>query len=308
MKWKKYLPIIGIILFIYIIIRLNFSKIAFEISKTEPALILTAMLLVPIFLMLQTGKWFYIAKKQKINVIFEDAFIINLISNFYGFITPSKVGTITRAEYLKKYTKNIGKGVCNFTLDKILDICSVFFIAIVFLFLFREKFSFLPINFFIIIFSSLILLTLFFLRKERSKFILKIFYKRLVPKKLKEKAVLTFDSFYENLPKKRHLIIAFFLNVLTWIMTYIITFVIASSVGINLPFVYFLAVLPIGTLVSLIPITLNGLGTKEAVLISLFSLFNVGATKVFSMSILFLFITGILPAIVGGILIFKRKN
>lgn len=308
MKWKKYLPLIGIVLFVYILIKLDISKIIKEITNVNLFYLLISLIFVGLLFFTQTLKWFVIARKQKINIPFLEAFKINLISDFYGFITPSKIGCLIRAEYLRGYTKNIGKGISNFTLDKLLDIISVFFIAFIFLFIFKEKFPGLPIRFFAIVLISLILAMFIFLKKERGKFMLRFFYNKIVPKKMKEKAKLTFNSFYEDIPKKRYFILFFIINFLSWINVYLIAFFVGKALGINLPFVYFLTILPIGTLVSIIPITINGLGTREAALISLFALFGVSAEKVFSMSILNIVISGIFPAIIAIFLILREKE
>lgn len=74
------------------------------------------------------------------------------------------------------------------------------------------------------------------------------------------------------------------------------------SIGINVPFFYYLAILPIATLVAQIPITINGLGTREVTIIGLFGILGIEATKVFSMSIIGLFIGSIIPAMIGFIL------
>ena len=85
------------------------------------------------------------------------------------------------------------------------------------------------------------------------------------------------------------------------------TYFVGLSLGIDLPFIFYLAILPIGTLITLIPISINGLGTREATLISLFALFGIESAKVFSMSIVSLIIAGIIPAIIGIFLIFKKR-
>ena len=299
MKWKKLLPLIGIILFIYILVRIDVTNIFDEIVNANAFFLGISVLMVGVLMAVQTFKWFVIARKQKINVPFKEAFKINIISNFYGFITPSKMGNILRAEYLKKYSKSFSKGVSNFVIDKILDICSVFFLAIVFVFIYRNEFDFIPYNLFIIFFILLVFMLIIFLKKERSKKILKWFYRKLVPRKLKKKAKMGFESFYDNMPRKRDLVIFFILNIINWIVTYFITYNIALSLGINLHFTYFLAILPVGTIITLIPITVNGLGTREATLITLFSVFDIAPAKVVSMSLLALFITGIIPGFFG---------
>lgn len=306
MKIKNLLPIIGLALFIYILIKVDIISVINELYNADLFYLLISLFFMVILCFSETFKWFVIAFFQDIKVPFLEAVRINLISNFYGFITPSKLGAVVRAEYLKKYTGNIGKGLCNFTLDKILDISSIIFIAILFSFVFKNKLN-LPLGIFIIIFLIFILLTLMFVNKNRSKFIIKLFFQRFVPGKFMDKAKLTFDSFYDNIPRKRYFVLFFLLNVFNWIIGYIIAYFIGLSLGINLPFIYYLAILPIGTLVTMIPISINGLGTREAALISLFALFGISAPKVFSLSILSLLISGILPSIIGSFLIFKRR-
>ncbi len=307
MKWRKYLPLVGLAIFAYILIKIGVADILSEIGKADFALLGIAVLFLPILFFTQTLKWFYIARKQKINVPLGEAFKINLITFFYGFITPSKLGTIIRADYLKKYTKNIGKGLSNFVLDKVFDIGSVFFLAIVFSFIFKDILKSFQRLYIIIILLVFICVVIVFMNKKRAKFFLGFFYRKLIPLKLKEKVKLTFDSFYEDMPKKRYFVWFFFLNIINWAVIYFIAFIIGLAVGIQLNFIYFLAIMPIGTIVSLIPITMNGLGTREAVLITLFGLFGVSAGKVFSMSILDIIITSIIPSIAGSFLSFKRE-
>ena len=308
-KIRRILPFIGIGIFVYLILEFDLIEIIKQISHTKISYLFLALIILFFSLIIQTLKWHLIAIKQEIRIPFIEAFKINLMSNFYGFITPSKIGAVSRAGYLKKYTGNLGKGISNFALDKILDISSVFFMVIVFSFIFRGALSFLPINYLMIFFVFFIFITYLFLKKERSKFFLRFFYKKVLSQKMKKKAKLTFHSFYENMPKKRYLILFFIMNIINWIVIYFATFLIGLSVGINLNFIYFLAILPIGTLVALIPITVNGLGTREATLITLFGLFGISAQKVFSMSILSLFLIGILPALLGwGLIILRGKD
>jgi len=308
MKIKKFLPVIGIAIFVYLLVKLDLKEILNEISRANLFFIAISVALVFVFLTTQTLKWYVIAKIQEIEVPFKDAFKINLISSFYGLITPSRLGTVMRAEYLKKYTKNIGKGLSNFTLDKVLDLISIFFIAIIFSFVFREKLDFIPVEFFIIIFLGLIVLTFIFINKERAKFLLRFVYNKFIPRKKREFFKATFESFYENIPKKRYFILFFMLNLLNWIVLETITYFIGLSLGINLPLIFYLAILPIVTLVSMIPITIGGLGTREATMITLFGIFGASAEKVFSMSLISLLIVSLIPSLIAVCLLLKNDK
>jgi uncharacterized protein (TIRG00374 family) len=229
------------------------------------------------------------------------------MSGFYGAITPSRIGTITRARFLKDYSST-GKGVSNFILDKILDLGSLLFMAIFSSYLLKDLLGISTIIYFSIILFGMFILTIIFLKKERAKFLLRFFYRKFIPEKSKEKAKATFDSFYEDIPKKRFLIWAFLLNMLNWSFLYFSTYIIGISVGINLPFYYYLGFLSVGTLVAQIPISINGLGTREAVLISLFGLFDISAAKIFSMSLVSLFFNTIIPAIFAMLFLYLENK
>jgi hypothetical protein len=64
----------------------------------------------------------------------------------------------------------------------------------------------------------------------------------------------------------------------------------------------------ISTLVAQIPITINGLGTRELTQISLFRLFDVEAVKVFSMSILNIFLASVIPSIIAILFLFRKEK
>ena len=187
-----------------------------------------------------------------------------------------------------------------------MDLSSLIFLAIVFSYNFKNRLQ-LPISFFIFLFFLFIFGTLFFIKKERGKIILRIIHRKLIPEKFRSQAKTNFDAFYDHVPKKRYFILFFLLNSLNWVVSYSAVYFIGISLGINISFIYYLSILPLGTLVSLIPISVAGLGTKEAILISLFGLFGIPAAKVFSMSLVGLLIAGIIPAIVGARFAFKKR-
>lgn len=312
MKLKNYLPIIGIIIFIYLLIKLDISRVFNEVANVKIDLLFIAFFFCFISILMETLKWVVIARYQKINIPFFEAVKINLISSFYGFITPAKVGNVIRVNYLKKYSdNNLGKGIGNFILDRMLDLCSLFFLVAVFSFVFKEIF---PITFFwyalILLFVSSFFLLIALNKKISRWMLLKIerFVGGLMSEKFKERAKDNFYSFYEDLPKKRYIILFFLINLANWIVAYSVMWFVGLAVGIDISFFYFLAILPIGTLVAQIPITISGLGTREVTIIGLFGLFGVDATKVFSMSIIALFIGSILPAILGFLLSLINKK
>ena len=310
-KIKKYFPLIGIALFAYLLIKLDINEIFKQLLGSSKIYLIAALIFVLFYLFFQTLKWHVLAKKQKIPILFHESLKINLISNFYGLITPGKLGMVIRAEYLKKYS-NIGKGISNFVIDKVLSLLSLFLMVILFGFIvLKEKLEWVndfSLIYSVIIFFLLIGMFLFFYNKEKSKSFLRVVYHKFVPQKMKEKAKGTFNSFYEDLPKKGSLVGIFLLHLISWLACYTMIYFIALSLGINIKFIYFIGVYPIATLIAQIPITISGFGTREATLIALLGLFGVEAVKVFSMSITALFIIGVFPALIAIPLILRERS
>ncbi len=309
MKIKKYLPVIGIAIFVYLLFKLDVSKIFGEILNADLFFLLIALSLVFISFFTSTIKWFIIARQQKIGVPFFEAFKINMMSGFYGFLTPSRLGSIIRIEYLKKFNGDkFGKGVSNYVLEKILDLGSLFLLVLISSFALKDILSITYFHYALSGIGVLLLTILIFMDENRSREILRFFYFKFLPKKIKETAKDGFYSFYEDMPKKRYFIIFFFFNIINWIILYSIFFFIALSVGINISFIYFLLFMPIATFVGQIPITINGLGTREAVMISLFGIIGIEGAKIFSMSLINLMINGIFPASIGMLLMLRDKK
>ena len=309
MKIRNLLPIIGIAIFVYILLKLDLRKTLIEIANANVYYLILASFLVFVSLIFQTFKWYIIALVQKINLPFGDAMSINLIGLFYGFLTPGKLGGAIRADYIKNYKNgDLGKGISNYVLDKILDTLSIVFIIIVFSFAFSGIISTGLVYYFLILFLFSTSVFILFLDMNRSKTILRVFYKTLAPERMKEKLRNSFYSFYRDMPKRGYFILFFLANILTWMIIYASTYFMGVAVGINASFFYYMEILSIGTLVSLIPISIGGLGTREATTISLFRLIGVEATKVFSMSLLAIFISSIIPSIIGIFLTFKYKG
>ncbi len=310
-KIKKGIPFIGIALFVYLLIKLNLIEILKQIGGINFFYFFIALIFVLVYILIQTIKWFVIARKQKIAVPFKEALKINFITDFYGLVTPGRLGSAMRADYLKKYGGGVGKGLSNFAIDKVLDLSSIFILAICLGFVFKNKISVISVSslyILIAIFMLMVFLSLILYKKKLSWIFLRIIYKKFVPKNLKETARTTFDSFYENMPSLGFLFLAFIINFISWIINYSIAYFIGLSLGIEVSFIYYLAIFPIATIVAQIPITIGGLGTREFTLIGLFGLFGVEAVKVFSMAMLSLLITGIIPAIAAIWLIFNIKN
>ena len=227
---------------------------------------------------------------------------------FYGFITPSRVGSLMRATYLKKKTqRGLVECASSIVLERIMDLFAIFIFAFIGALIFLRNNVDLR---YVLIFSFLVFsgIIFVFMRKSRGMYALGLIYNYLLPKSIKEKADNSLNIFYNSLPKLRKLIPVLFVSLITWALIYFQTYIFAWAFAIDIPFYVFVAFAAIGTIIATIPISVSGLGTRELTLITLFSLYNIRPEAVVSMSLSSFFLIGLIEGLIGLVFIFKEDE
>jgi len=149
------------------------------------------------------------------------------------------------------------------------------------------------------------------LSKKLSKFILKIRFLNTIINNYNIKN--SFDLFYEDFPKLSGLKIPFILSIIGWILQFYLLFLISKLFQFEINLIYFIAIISITNVITSLPITIYGLGTREITLLSLFSIFNISPEKSVSLSLFWFLIFWLSPSIIGGLItinegFFKQKN
>lgn len=76
--------------------------------------------------------------------------------------------------------------------------------------------------------------------------------------------------------------------------------IIAVSIGIHLPFYFFLFSVPLITLIALVPVTIGGLGVREGMTVLMFSAVGITQDVAVTMSLLYLVVSYVV-SLVGGL-------
>ena len=308
---KKFLPIIGIILFIYTIYSLQIEKIIEAFLSVKPIFILLALPLTLPRILIRTAAWHLIQKEQRINITYWQSFQIFLIGYFYGSITPGYIGQLMRVPYLKEITKEpYGKLFVNTMIETIVHTSSLYVMIVIGAALvvssFPNLFYFSVI--WIIVFG---LILLFFIKRERGETLFTRLVYHLIPAKIKTHFYQFIGSFYHDFPKIKNLLLPLFLGVWTWVIIFTQEYFIVLSLDLAIPYHLFILLFPVANAAGFLPISFAGLGTREAVAVVLFTtLFIVPGEKVFVVSLLGFIVTDIFTGFIGFLvsLWYGRKN
>jgi hypothetical protein len=319
MDWKridfkelwKFVPVIGLGLFIYIFIAIGVDKIANAFFMIPLHIYVLATLPVILRVLIYAYKWEYISKKQKIDLSFLFYIKITLVCMFYSLVTPGGLGWHIRIFYLQKKAKiPIEKCITNSLLDSVTgSFVGLSFAIIGSIVLFEYYPGILPI-FLILMIINFVGFSLFIKKRTGSKFF-NILIKPIIPRKYREKFDRSVNAFYEDIPKIRDLIVPLLIEVVIWIIIASEVYIIGLAFSIDsfISFPIFILVHTISIVaVGLIPITIGGLGIREGALVVLLLAFGIKQEVAFVISIAGLIVKLLIPAIVGMILAFRENR
>jgi len=299
---KRFMPLIGIIILIYLIINIGTDEIVSTFLKISPVYILLAAVLTIPRILIRNTAWQRILKTQKINVGYFKSLKIFLIGYFYGTVTPGYLGQLMRVPYLKEETNQpVGKLFVNSVVETIVHTLSLYLMLIIGTFLVIE---YIPEAFPIacVFLLVTILIYIFFIKKQRGEKLFHFLIRLFIPKKLKPLFLKFVDTFYNDFPDVKSLIVPFLLGIPTWIIIYSQIYIIGLSLDIEVPYFVFLMLYPVANIIAFIPITSGGLGTREATLIFLFSFFGVSPEKALVISLAGHLLTDVLTGFYGFVI------
>lgn len=298
---KKYSFLIGIVLFIIILSRVNLEEIFQNIKEINPFYLILAILINFPMLINKTLCWNYLKRRQGIKYKLKDSFLMYYSGLFIGILTPGRLGEITKALYLKKDGYSMGKSLVSAILDRFTD----FVFLLVFLFIGS---LFLVTGFqkqiFIIVLGIIIVIILFiiFLKIGLIKWLLNKIFQIFIPEKYQKSWQINFQDFINDLKiyKLKEYLIIFIITTLSWVFYYSQMYILAKGTNLNIPFLYLAVSVTIAGFVTLIPVSISGIGTRDAALIFLFSPFLIPKEQVIIFSALILLMT-LFAALIGFI-------
>ena len=300
--FKKLIPLTGIILLIYIIYDIGFEKITDTFLQISPIYILISASLTFPRLFIRNTQWQYILKSQKIMVSYWTSMKIFLISYFYGAITPGYLGLMIRIPYMKEATHQpFGKIFVNSMVETAVHGISLYIMMLLGALAVADQYPEILYGALIFVAATLFIYV-FFINRDRGEKTFYFFIRIMIPKVFKKHLTRFVDTFYEDFPNLRDLVIPFLLGIPAWIIIYSQIYIISIPLGIEIPYFTFLVLYAIGNIVALIPITTAGLGTREAALIFLFGLYGMPPETAVVISLAGHLLTDVLTGIYGFII------
>jgi uncharacterized protein (TIRG00374 family) len=298
---------LGILIFIIILRKLNVKLVLSLLANAEPVILLIALFLKLPFLVIKCCRWQYLLRIQGIDYDLKSSLLAYLGSMYMGLVTPGRIGDFAKVFHLKK-DKNVSfsKGSSSVFVDRMFDLLILISMACV-----GGLALALSWNILIVIFAFLLLflaIIFAFMNELIGKKVMSILFSMFLPRRIKELAKVRFSSFYSGIEqlKNAKIVYPLSLSLLSYLLFFTQSYLIAKSLNIPISFLNVAFSISTANLVSLIPISIAGIGTRDATLISIFSVLNLSKESAMAFSIMFLFISNISSCLIGAIAWFKK--
>jgi uncharacterized protein (TIRG00374 family) len=265
-------------------------------------------------LALKGYKWRVLVKTYSVDFPLLKAISYWLIGFVIGIITPGRMGDMARSYYLKGRLP-LGKALTTVIVDRVLDVFVLFFLSIFgiisFITLYTFEFTYSPfLLLFSVILPGFIIMLYILSRKEFVVRLVRPFFKRIVSEKYKKGATKIFHDFYSGLnilkKKKTSVIYSFLVAIFSWLLIFFQTYVLSLSLNVGLSLVFIASILPVITLLDILPISFSGIGTRDAAMIFFFSFISLSAETAVFFSLLILVFNYFISATIGFILWVKN--
>ena len=293
LKNKWILRSIGLILFAIILTRLDLAELAVLLANINPIYLAPALLLFIPLLVIKAMRWQLLMKAQDIGYSLRDSTIMYAAAMYIGVITPGRMGDFIKIFYLKGDNYPFGKSFATVLQDRLFDIGSLLLLGYAGMLLFITLFEKAIIILSVIFVVTFVLVIFLIYKKELGLGILKYVSSNFIPEGYRENAKAGFLDFYKAIKtlNTKHLVLAIFMTFLGWVLYFLTMYLLALSIDINIPFLYLATCVSIAAVITLIPISISGIGTRDATLIVLFSYLGLSKETAiaFSMMILLMY-------------------
>ncbi len=305
MRKVSILPLFGIVLFAAIIVNIDVSNVILTLASADMTLVSYSLILTVPNVVLKALKWKLVIKSYGKDYGLFRAVRAWMAGFFLGIITPGRVGDLSRALYLRKEAGvSGGRALSTVFVDRVTDIVVLFCFSLVGISVLAGVFTEGTglIAYISAVFMTFLLVVIAFTRKGLVSRILRPLSSRLIPRERHSIMSRAFHDFYDGFSgmKKLMIIAAVGLCSVTWIISITQFWLLASAIGLRLPYTFFIGVVPIAVLLDTLPISFSGIGTRDAALIFFFSLVSLPSEPAVSLSLLSFITTYVTMGIVGA--------
>jgi uncharacterized membrane protein YbhN (UPF0104 family) len=249
------LPILGLVLFGYILHNLDIGRALTLVLHADPVLFSLGMAMVVLLLPIKAVRHYFILKNQGISIAFTPAATIFFKSAFWGFLSPGRLGEFSKVIYLDGYSASKRKSAASVLIDRVLDLTCLFVL--------------LPISALLADApgrDTVVLLSCLALMAGGGAMVAM----RQAFKTRRSGILALLGDVTEELWQLKNKAFLLLFTLLGWLFYYAGMHIAALSIGVNAGAAFIVFCATSSNLMAVVPVSVAGIGTRDALLIYLF--------------------------------------
>lgn len=308
MGLMRYLSVVGLVLFGWVLYTSNVGKTVGILASANPWFVLLGVLFVVFEVLVRSVGWKALVNIWSKKYSLADSAQTYMIGIAFGAVTPAKAGDFIKVGDLSGKTKlKLMKSFTIGLLDRLINFIFLFLSACagavavgMFLTGFSSQFDVL-----ILLLAASIIALVAALNERVSLLVLRPLQMFLVPARFRGNAKELFRTFHETVAEfklsgLRWVVLA--LTLVSWAVIFVRPYFFARAVGMRVDWWVFLVFIPLISVVEVLPISIMGLGTRDASILFLFGIMGVERERMVALSALIVLLS-LVPQVVAGYLI-----
>jgi uncharacterized protein (TIRG00374 family) len=282
-------------------------KATVNIIKTiKPELAIASLLLFVVVNAILALRWWVICQRLGMGVAFKELFQVYYISWFLSIIPLAAISPISKLIYLKDEGKPTDITAVSITLDKLFDIIGLMFFSLFGIVYFPQSF-FKDLHLWVYFGGMAFLVLVILVFGSRIWKIFKELLRRYSSQKLQKLGSgleLYLTKFWSEFDMKLFSLLLG-ISITIGLLRSLILYLLAISLNIHVSFGLIIACRALFGIVNIIPITVSGLGTRDAILLPALSLS--GVSKEFALALGFVAFLWALISKISGIIFWVKR-
>jgi uncharacterized membrane protein YbhN (UPF0104 family) len=266
---KKWARVVGLILLIVLLLQLDVGALLVALRDIDVCLLIWAVLLNVPMLVVKTVRWKAVLRTQGVDYAISKAALAYVGSIYLGLVTPGRVGEFAKALHVSQDCDiPIGRSLASALVDRLFDLYALLVVggtALLLLSAERVYFTVLLVSVVLLLTSPLVLLL-----HDGAFGCVRVWGSRL---RLLEPLFSPGSWFLELREGLLQLTlsclwIASGLTVVAYVLFFSQCYLLALALGIPAGFFPISFSVALGSLATLLPISISGLGTREAAIVA----------------------------------------
>jgi uncharacterized protein (TIRG00374 family) len=302
---RKLIRFAGPVLFVFILSRMNLSLLADTVAAIRPRFLLAALLLYPCLILLKAWRWRLLLRQQGVNYGLVPAFAAYNSSLAIGYVTPGRLGEFVKALHLRQDEGlSLGYALSSVLLDRILDLYLLLIAAGLGIVLFAAPGHLLVPS--LLVLTAVALGPLVVLVPHVSRRLTALVTRgtsRLMGGSLGEQLNRNLDSFQRGMEQlvTVRLLPPLICTGIAYLVFYSQCYLGALALELPVTYLYTAYCVSLASLLALLPVSISGLGVREATFIALLSPLAIAAETAVTYSLLILFVFNIFGGALGAL-------